>query len=135
MEKETKKDIRKEDIWRGALAVAIFGIIIFTVYSIESNIDATAKLGALAPQNYIHHPSLRRSVPPTPASIADWMTFDYLNHVFKMPPEYLKGALKITDVRYPRLTVRGFAAGNKINVALALTQVKVLVEDFLTAQK
>jgi len=133
METETKKTIKKEDIWRGALAVIFFGVIIMAVYAIESNIDATANLGSLAPQNYIHHPSLRRTFPPNPSAIADWMTFDYLNKVFKMPPDYLKGALKITDARYPRVTIRSFAAKSNMSDPLVLTQVKILVETYLSS--
>lgn len=132
MEKETKKSKPwGQNAWRIGLAAILAGVIVFTLYSIESNIDTTATLGSLAPQNYLHHPSLRRSVPPSPASIAEWMTFDYLNNVFKMPPAYLKNALKITDSRYPRLTIGGYATTNKIDPALTLAQVKAAVESFV----
>jgi hypothetical protein len=129
-----KTEWRKENKWRTGVAVALFLVIIFTVFSIESNIDATMNLGALAPQNYLHHPALNRSIPPDPSAIADWMTFDYLNKVFKMPPEYLKNAMNILNAKYPRLTVRRFAADNSISPALALTQVKVAVQSFLSSQ-
>ncbi len=50
-----------------------------------------------------------------PATVADvpfiepWMTFDYLNKIFSLPPPFLQTDLGITDPRYPRLTIARFA--------------------------
>ena len=116
--------------------IAVFcGIILFTLYSIEANLDTTASLGSLAPQNFLRHPSLRRRPAMTPASISSWMTFEYLNLVFKIPSPYLKNALQITDAHYPRLTIKNFAAGKKISLVIALTEVKATVTAFLANQK
>jgi hypothetical protein len=135
MKKDVKKsEWRKDNLWRAVLAVVFFGVIVFTVYAIESNIDATVGLGMLAPQNRIHHLSLRQPSALEPAAIATWMTFDYLNMVFKMPPDYLKNELNITDARYPRLTIKRMATDRKANAALILTGVKAAVENFLSVQ-
>jgi len=49
-----------------------------------------------------HHGPL----PLTDASIIrSWMTFDYVNKLFGLPPEYLQQQLQITNTRYPRLTI------------------------------
>ncbi len=37
------------------------------------------------------------------------MTFDYVNHLFTLPPQYLETTLGITDGRYPRLTIEEYA--------------------------
>ena len=37
--------------------------------------------------------------------IRPWMTFDYINTIFKLPKDYLKTELGITDNRYPRLSI------------------------------
>jgi hypothetical protein len=135
MKKELKiSEWRKDNLWRAVLLVVFFGVIVFTIYAIESNIDATVGLGTLAPQNRIHHLSLRHPTTLEPAAIATWMTFDYLNMVFKIPPDYLKNELNITDARYPRLTIKGLASDRKANAALILTGVKTAVENFLSIQ-
>jgi hypothetical protein len=135
MKKELKiNEWRKDNLWRAVLAVVFFGVIVFTLYAIESNIDATAALGALAPQNRIHHLNLHMPTNLDPNAIATWMTFNYLNTVFKMPPDYLKSELDITDVRYPRLTIKRLAADRKVNAALILTGVKAAVQTFLSTQ-
>jgi len=128
------REWRKDNLWRAVLAVVFFGVIVFTIYAIESNIDATVALGALAPQNRIHHISLRRPTTLEPATIATWMTFDYLNMVFKMPPDYFKSSLAITDARYPRMTIKRLATDRQTNSAIILTAVKAALQAFLSIQ-
>ncbi len=41
--------------------------------------------------------------------IRSWMTFDYLNNLFAVPPEYLKTQLSVKDPTYPKLTIGKFA--------------------------
>lgn len=41
--------------------------------------------------------------------IHSWMTFDYLNKSFNLPPEYLKIRLSVMDPTYPKLTISKFA--------------------------
>jgi hypothetical protein len=57
----------------------------------------------------MHRPQFSRMHPPLTASdvnvIQSWMTFDYVNHIFALPPDMLKTALSITDPRYPRMPV------------------------------
>jgi hypothetical protein len=129
-----KSEWRKDNLWRAVLAVAFFSVIVFTLYAIESNIDATIGLGILASQSRFHRLSLRRPATLEPAAIATWMTFDYLNMVFKLPPDYLKTSLSITDARYPRLTIKRLAADQKADPAIALTAVKAAVQAFLSVQ-
>ncbi len=129
-----KSEWRKDNLWRAVLSVAFFSVIVFTLYAIESNIDATYGLGELAPQNRIHHPNLRRPAALEPAAIATWMTFDYLNRIFKLPPEYLKASLSITDARYPRMTVKRYASDRRSDPAIVLTAVKAAVQAFLSVQ-
>lgn len=37
--------------------------------------------------------------------IQSWMTFDYLNKVFRLPPDYLKNDLAISNAKYPNVTI------------------------------
>ena len=56
------------------------------------------------------------------SAIRPWMTFDYINRLFNLPSDYLKTALKITDSRYPRITISNYP----------ITQVENAITFFLT---
>jgi hypothetical protein len=43
-------------------------------------------------------------------NLQGWMTFDYLNHGFGIPNEYLKNELHITSNTYPKITLRKAAS-------------------------
>lgn len=69
------------------------------------------------------------STPPTVDSIQGWMTFEYLNRVFLLPPEYMKDQLSITDTHYPKLTVDHLAKTMGTDPATLLEQVKILLRN------
>lgn len=56
--------------------------------------------------------------------IRSWMTFDYLNKLFNLPPDYLKTQLSVTDPAYPKLTIGTLAkdAGRQASSTLAEVQ-------------
>lgn len=68
----------------------------------------------------IHHP------------IEGWMTFEYLNRVYRLDPQRLELELNITDRRYPRLTIRRYASERGINTGTAIQRVQTAI-DALTA--
>ena len=68
----------------------------------------------------------------TPAEIQPWMTFDYINRVFHLPPEYLKGHLNITDRHYPRLQIRHYTGANRLDTQQFVTDVRTAVEQYQT---
>jgi hypothetical protein len=75
--------------------------------------------------------------PPVTAAdasvIRPWMTFDYVNHLFGLPQEYLKGALGVTDTRYPHLTIGEFLEHEAPDEATSsLVTVQNAVRDYLT---
>lgn len=43
-------------------------------------------------------------------NLQGWMTFDYINHSFRIPESNLKNELKITDKTYPKITIRKAAS-------------------------
>ncbi len=71
---------------------------------------------------------------PTPSTIAVWMTFDYLNKIFNLPPDYLKTSLNITDARYPFLTVNGLAREQKQNATGTLKMVEQAISNHLNGK-
>ena len=61
--------------------------------------------------------------------IRPWMTFDYINALFKVPPDYLKANMSIMDTSYPRLSLSGYAKYQ----GTSTTAVLGVVENSLTA--
>lgn len=57
-------------------------------------------------------------------TIEAWMTFDYINHAFVLPPACLESALAVTDVRYPRITIARFAKNTNTAPAVILSRVR-----------
>ena len=62
-----------------------------------------------------------------PETIEDWMTFNYLNHVFDLPPIYLENILQIQDVRYPNISIRQYAESRHLDDATFLAQVRAVL--------
>jgi hypothetical protein len=52
-----------------------------------------------------HHVGTEQGSPDA-AAIRAWMTFDFINDVFKLPPAYLQSSLAINSTSYPRITIR-----------------------------
>lgn len=68
-------------------------------------------------------------------SIRSWMTFDYINKAFKLPVDYLKNTLNISDSRYPNIALEDYAEKEKINKASFTTNVQEAVHNYLTSLK
>lgn len=62
--------------------------------------------------------------------IRSWMTFDYLNKAFNLPPEYLKTQLSISDIHYPRLSLSHYVKNHNIDADTFLTEVKNAVHNY-----
>lgn len=65
-------------------------------------------------------------------TVQPWMTFDYVNKVFKLPASYLKNTFQITGSRYPYMTFGAFAKQQKMVPAVFLTKVKQAIHAYLT---
>ena len=66
------------------------------------------------------------------AQIQTWMTFDYVNHVFNLPPDYIKSKLNISDQRYPRLTIAQYSTQVGLNKVDVLLQLQGYIKEYLT---
>ena len=67
--------------------------------------------------------------------VAPWMTFDYINKLFKLPANYLKVNLNISDTRYPNLSLNAYTRGKKLDRIFFLANVKKAVSDYLANNK
>ena len=65
------------------------------------------------------------------AYISPWMTFDYINLVFKLPPDFLKTQLSITDPLYPRLSINHASRDMKTVPAELTNSVKSEIQIYL----
>ena len=91
--------------------------------------------------NYVvqRHSILRSLHSNGPATAADasstqvWMTFDYINHVFGLPVDYLQTTLAVTDSRYPRLTIAEYAQGAGVSSATKLTAVQDAIRAYFVS--
>ncbi len=60
----------------------------------------------------------RRSGPLSKVEVGDiagWMTFDYVNYLFALPPQYLETTLSINDPAYPHISLNGWARHSNQN--------------------
>ncbi|MDD5769655.1 MAG: hypothetical protein PHE25_01700 [Candidatus Gracilibacteria bacterium] len=67
--------------------------------------------------------------------VESWMTFRYINTIFKLPEDYLKDKLNINDKKYPNIPLERYANYQKINQDIFLEQVKNSINNYLNKQK
>lgn len=79
--------------------------------------------------NITGHPT-RLHHPITISDIRVWMTFDYLNVIFKLDPVYLKNTLVITDSKYPNISIEAYARHNRINPQVLLHNIKQAIINY-----
>lgn len=66
----------------------------------------------------------------TVATIMPWMTFNYLNVVFKLPPLYLQNALAITDSHYPNLRIDTYTKEHRLNSVFFLQNLQKAITSY-----
>lgn len=67
--------------------------------------------------------------------IENWMTFEYINASFQLPPDVLLDGLHITDSHYPRMSIRRAARDRGISRDLYLLEVKAVIREYLLSNK
>jgi hypothetical protein len=71
---------------------------------------------------------------PLPVSdagiIRSWMTFDYVNKLFALPPSYLQTQLQITNTHYPKLTISSYEKSANLDAATFLMEVEGAVRSY-----
>ncbi len=80
--------------------------------------------------SYRHGQMQRTPVVTTPGDIAGWMTFRYLNFVFKLPPAYLATELHISDKQYPNIQISRYARTHQIDSVQFLDSVQKAVASY-----
>jgi hypothetical protein len=78
----------------------------------------------------------RHPVPLTASDVGlirPWMTFDYLDRTFNLPPAYLEKALSITDPSYPRLSIQAYASHSHRDPSSFMSEVIAAVSNYFNA--
>lgn len=83
----------------------IIFISLIKIYSKSGDLSVGYKINGHHAKKY--HPIKINSIEP-------WMTFSYINIVFKINPDYLKNALVISDSRYPNIRIDTYAKKNNM---------------------
>ncbi len=63
--------------------------------------------------------------------VSAWMTFDYVNTLFNLPPDYLKAQLSVLDAAYPKLTINKFANESRASASSMLAAVQAAIRQYL----
>ncbi|MDB5188547.1 MAG: hypothetical protein JWM92_145 [Candidatus Nomurabacteria bacterium] len=124
---QQKKLLRKAGI-------ILLGILCFiSIVGLIRSITTLHRAGELQPTYVLHGPVIHH--PVTVDTITPWMTFDYLNLVFRLPSTYLQNTLAITDAQYPNVTINAYARRHHINRMLLLQNVKQAITSYSAVNK
>jgi hypothetical protein len=113
-----KKNIKK---------IGIILLAILCLASLISVIDTTEDLynsGELRTDHTLRVRQYHMTHPQTVDDIAPWMTFDYINVVFGLDPQYLKNVLAITDPQYPNIKIGYYIKSHGLNSSSFLDEIK-----------
>jgi hypothetical protein len=119
-----------------------YALIIFAAILVVLLIVLFLQYQALRRQQLIDTHQLRSTLflehhAPLPTSdatiIRPWMTFDYLNKLFALSPNYLKTQLNISASSYPRLTISGYASAAHLDATTFLIEVEHAVRDYASS--
>lgn len=78
------------------------------------------------------HPFSQPIAPIKKVSLIEtWMTFDYINHSFNLPANYLQTNLDIKNIYYPRVIIGHYAKSIGINPETFTSSVRQAVQQYL----
>jgi hypothetical protein len=87
----------------------------------------------------VHVSNILKSRGPLTSSdvgvVSPWMTFDYVNKLFAIPPTYFETALGITNTRYPQISLSGYARSKGISSAFVVGKVEAALRNYLNTGK
>ncbi len=116
-------------------ALIVFGVLFLVLFVFLLAQYLFLRRHYLFDARQFHIPELLERHAPIPVSdaglIHSWMTFDYINKLFALPPDYLKTKIPITDPYYPRTTISSYAKMENVDAAAMVTQVENAVRVYV----
>lgn len=64
------------------------------------------------------------------ARIMPWMTFEYVNAVFRLPSDYLRSKLGIDDERYPRMDIRSYVERSRQDLKDFVARIRTAIAEY-----
>lgn len=123
--REHKKRVTKTTI---VVSLALFFLISLIWFT--STFKQLYRTGNLEVDYSITGHPTRLHRPITISDIKIWMTFDYLNVIFKLDPLYLKNTLAITNSKYPNISIEAYARRNRINPQVLLHNIEQAIINY-----
>lgn len=108
-----------------ALLVALFALLVWRLWADYRSVPPLSG-GPWVEKSDMPGPR-RGALNVSPEVLRPWMTFEYVNRVFGLPPEALREVLRIADPKYPKLTIASFARKAGISADAALAQVAAAI--------
>ena len=105
----------------------LLAVLAFTLWQIAFSFESLKQAGDF---RQLHPRRLSAGPRISPEQIRGWMTFRYIDLAFNLPSGYLRGALNITDKRYPNLSIDALARAQKTDARLLLQKVIAAVNNF-----
>lgn len=116
--------------WAWGIVAILSVTLIFLCFQLVRVYRHNARAETVSTERATFTTLLSHHAPLTAANtsyIQTWMTFDYVNTIYKLPPIYLQNALSITDTHYPHISITRYARENKMTSVAFLDQVKTAV--------
>jgi hypothetical protein len=118
------------------ILIGLIAILIILLIVLFVQYQSLQRAQLISDHEFLRSQMLERHA-PLPASeanvIRSWMTFDYINKIFGLSPDYLKTQLSISDSRYPRLTVAAYGGSAGIDQATLLNDIENAIRNYTTA--
>ncbi|MFA6999778.1 MAG: hypothetical protein WC241_01545 [Candidatus Paceibacterota bacterium] len=124
------KEHQKKILKRIAVVVLV-SLCFFSLVSFITIFKQYSKSGQLGIEYKINGKPTPRYHPVNINSIKPWMTFNYLNVVFKLPPDYLKNTLNITDIRYPNISINTYIKHHNLPPQIFLYDIEKAITNYL----
>ncbi|OGI15101.1 MAG: hypothetical protein A3E38_00560 [Candidatus Moranbacteria bacterium RIFCSPHIGHO2_12_FULL_54_9] len=109
--------------------VGVWILVIISLIALFFIVQSLSSFYALRKTSWRAH-MLQQPRTVTTEDIQGWMTFEYLNVVFKLPPEYLREALSIETAKYPRITLRRYAEQSRIDPPALIRSVQEAIAEY-----
>jgi hypothetical protein len=131
--KSERKEEKKDERWLRLALVMLAGVLAVLLLFLFVQYQSLREQQIISSRELRWSLFLKNHAPLSPDStsvIRTWMTFDYVNRLFGLPPDYLKAAMDITDPRYPRVTLSNYAKEMKVSVTSTLEMVQSTVSKY-----
>ncbi len=121
---------------KDGLIVILSALFIASLVWFVTSFNESYKAGELQPEYHPRKELAEQKAAPTVTidTIKPWMTFNYLNVVFKLPPSYLKNALAVIDPHYPNVRIDSYAKEMHTDQAFFLQNVKKALTSYSYTQ-